>query len=74
MIKEITKKLYENENYLNYIRYNPRWYVILNRNPEAFKEFETEVKVNLKMTTSDKIQNFRKQIDFINGLIRYLNS
>ena len=36
--------------------------------------FEKEVKTNLKMTSSDKIANLKKQIDFINGMIKYFNS
>ena len=32
------------------------------------------MKTNLKMTSSDKIANLKKQIDFINGMIKYFNS
>ena len=67
-------KIYGNDVYLNYLRYNPRWYVTLNENPASINDFEKEVKINLKMTTSDKIENLRKQIDFINGMLKYLNS
>ncbi len=74
MIKEVTDRLYLNEVYLNYLRYNPKWYKVLDRNPEMFKEFEKEVKVALKITLNDKINNFKKQIDFVNGLIKYLNN
>ena len=74
MIKEITDKLYANEVYLNYLRHHPKWYMILDRYPESFSEFEKEVKVNLKLTFSDKINNFKKQVDFVNGLIKYLNN
>lgn len=74
MIASVLEKLYSNDIYLNYIRYNPRWYVVLNRNPSAISDFEKEVKVNLKMTTSDKIENLRKQIDFINGMLKYISS
>ncbi|MCM1259989.1 MAG: YlbE-like family protein [Anaeroplasma bactoclasticum] len=74
MIASVLEKLYSNDVYLNYIRYNPRWYVVLNRNPSAISDFEKEVKVNLKMTTSDKIETLRKQIDFINGMLKYISS
>ena len=74
MIKEVTDKLYSNEIYLNYLRFHPKWYMILDRYPEAFKEFEKEVKVNLKMTFSDKLNNFKKQVDFVSGLMKYLNN
>ena len=74
MNQEVLSKLYQNDLYLTYLRYHPKWYVILNEHPEAYNDFEKEVKINLKMTTSDKIENLRKQIDFINGMLKYLNS
>ena len=42
--------------------------------PLTINDFEKEVKTNLKMTSSDKIANLKKQIDFINGMIKYFNS
>ena len=74
MIEEITSKLYQNPVYLQYVRYHPKWYIALNRYPESYKDFEKEVKVKLKLTVSDKVENLRKQIEFINGMIKYLNS
>ncbi|MBQ8293032.1 MAG: hypothetical protein IJX78_04385 [Bacilli bacterium] len=74
MVESITSRLYSNDAYLNYLRYNPKWYKVLDKNPAMFSEFEKEVKVALKMTLSDKINNFKKQIDFVNGLIKYLNN
>ena len=69
MLQTVLDKIYSNDVYLNYLRYNPRWYVTLNENPASINDFEKEVKINLKMTTSDKIENLRKQIDFINGMM-----
>lgn len=74
MIKEVTDRLYSNDVYLNYLRFHPKWYMILDRYPEAFKDFEKEVKVNLKLTFNDKLNNFKKQVDFVSGLIKYLNN
>ena len=74
MIEEITSKLYQNPVYLEYLRYHHKWYIALNRYPESYKDFEKEVKVKLKLTVSDKVENLRKQIEFINGMIKYLNS
>lgn len=70
----ILQKIYSNPMYLNYLRYHPKWYVILNQNPSAYSDFEKELKVNLKITTADKIENLRKQIDFINSMIKYMNA
>ena len=71
---EVLSRIYANETYLNYLRYHPKWYVILNKNPGAFKDFEKQVKIDLKITTTDKIDQLKKQIDFINGMLKYLNS
>ena len=74
MIEEITSKLYQHPVYLEYLRYHPKGYIALNRYPESYKDFEKVVKVKLKLTVSDKVENLRKQIEFINGMIKYLNS
>lgn len=68
----VLEKIYANDIYTNYLRYNPKWYIYLNQDPSYFNDFEKEVKVNLKMTSSDKINNLKKQIDFINGMLKYL--
>ena len=70
----ILNKIYQNDIYLNYLRYNPKWYIPLNQNPANFANFENEIKRNLKITTMDKIDNFKKQIDFINGMLKYLKN
>ncbi len=70
----ILNKIYQNELYLDYLRYHPKWYVILNDNSNLYSEFEKIVKKEYKITTYDKIENFKKQIDFINGMIKYLNT
>ena len=74
MVKSVLDKIYSSEIYTNYLRYNPKWYIYLNQDPLTINDFEKEVKTNLKMTSSDKIANLKKQIDFINGMIEYFNS
>lgn len=74
MDQSVLNKIYASETYTYYLRYNPKWYIYLNQNPKFFNDFEKEVKTNLKMNTSDKISNLKKQIDFINGMIKYINS
>ena len=73
MKSDILNKIYANEMYLTYLRYHPHWYQILNNNPSEFSRFEREVKMTLKITTADKIDNLRKQVDFVNGIIKYLS-
>lgn len=74
MDQTILSKIYANDLYLNYLRYHPKWYIILNKNPNAYYEFEKVLKSDLKITTVDKIEQLKKQIDFINGMLNYLNS
>ena len=74
MVKSILDTIYSSEIYTNYLRYNPKWYIYSNQDPLTINDFEKEVKTNLKMTSSDKIANLKKQIDFINGMIKYFNS
>lgn len=74
MDKYILSKIYANPIYLNYLRYHPKWYVVLNKNPNAYSDFEKKLKVDLKITTQDKIEQLKKQIDFISGMLNYLNS
>lgn len=70
----ILEKIYSNPMYLEYLRYHPKWYIILNKNPGAYKDFEKQLKVDLKITLSDKIDQLKKQVDFIGSMIKYLNS
>ena len=74
MVKSVLDKIYSSEIYTNYLRYNPKWYIYLYQDPLTINDFEKEVKTKLKMTSSDKIANLKKQIDFINGMIKYFNS
>ena len=43
MRQDILSKLYGDDLYLTYLRYHPKWYVILNEHPEAYSDFEKEV-------------------------------
>lgn len=70
----LLNKIYSNPLYLEYLRYHPNWYVILNNDENMYKEFEKEIKVTYKITTYDKIENLKKQVDFVNGMLKYFNS
>lgn len=74
MSPALLNKIYSNPLYLEYLRYHPNWYVILNNDESMYKEFEKEIKVTYKITTYDKIENLKKQVDFVNGMLKYFNS
>ena len=73
MDQAILEKIYSNQMYLEYLRYHPNWYVILNKNPNAYVDFEKKLKADLKITLSDKIDQLKKQVDFVSSMIKYLN-
>lgn len=74
MRDEILQKLYSNPQYLEYLRYHPKWYYYLDQNPSNFSKFERQVKEDLKITTYDKLEKARKQIDFASKLIEYFKN
>lgn len=73
MRDDILKKLYENEKYLEYLRYHPKWYYYLDMNPAHFNEFEKIVKKELKITTYDRLESAKKQINFASAMLNYFN-
>ena len=65
----IQNKIRSNFNYIKYLRENSYWYKYLNRNPIYFKEFESKMKEDYKLTTEDKINEFSKNIDKLSKII-----
>ena len=59
---DIQFKLKNNPLYIKYLRENSHWYKVLNREPNSFKLFEEELKVNYKLRPSDR---FSQALDYI---------
>ena len=55
-------KLKSNPLYIKYLRENSYWYKLLNREPNSFKIFEEELKINYKLRPSDRVS---KALDYI---------
>ena len=72
MVLEQLQYLYRNPNYLEYLRYNPRWYKILYHDSEMFVEFINEANTNLHLTKKDTLKDFNKKLSFASSLIQYL--
>lgn len=72
MREDILKKLYSDSKYLDYIRHHPKWYHYLDQNPGLYSEFEKVVKKELKITTYDKLESLRKQINFASSFLKYM--
>lgn len=74
MRDEILQKLYANPQYLEYLRYHPKWYYFLEQNPNNYISFEKQVKEDLKITTFDKLEKAKKQITFASRLMEYFKN
>lgn len=72
MRDDILMKLYNNPDYLEYLRRHPKWYQYLEANPDNYGHYELVVKKALKRTSYDKIEKVKKSINFANSLINYL--
>lgn len=70
MTLDIQFKINSNPNYQRFIRENPIWYKILNRDPLEFKNFVLEVKDKYELKVSDRIN---KMLDSINTLQTFLD-
>ena len=69
MTLDVQFKINSNINYQRFIRENPNWYKILNRDPLEFKNFVLEVKDKYGLKVSDRIN---KMLDNINTFQSFL--
>ena len=69
---DIQFKLKSNPLYLNYLHYNSYWYKILSRNPNMINKFIDEVKTNLGLRASDKINNALSKFEMISSILSSL--
>lgn len=74
MNDNILQKLYANPQYLEYLRFHPKWYYYLEQNPNYFAIFERTVKEELKITTYDKLEKLKKQINFATKFMDYFKN
>lgn len=69
---ECFQYLYQNNELLEYLRFNPRWYKILYYDPSMFDSFLNEAKTRLKIRTTDKLENIKNKVSFLSSLSGYL--
>lgn len=74
MNEDILRKIYSNPQYLEYLRFHPKWYYYLEQNPNNFSIFERTVKEELKITTYDKLEKLKKQINFATKFMEYFKN
>jgi hypothetical protein len=66
------KYFYDNPIYLEYLRYNPKWYKILYYDPNMLNDFILEANTNLHLTKRDSLVEFNKKLSFVSTLMQYL--
>lgn len=74
MRDEVLKKIYSNPQYLDYLRRHPKWYYYLDLDPKYLNDFERVVKKALKITTYDKLEQLKNQINFASAMLRYFSN
>ncbi len=72
MTYDIYNRIQHDINLKRYLREHSNWYKILNRNPNSFPAFVEEMKVNYKLTTSDKINRTIDNISMIQSFLDVL--
>ena len=72
MTYDIYNSIQHDINLKRYLREHSNWYKILNRNPNSFPAFVEEMKVNYKLTTSDKINRTIDNISMIQSFLDVL--
>ena len=72
MTYDIYNRIHHDINLKRYLREHSNWYKILNRNPDSFFAFVEEMKVNYKLTTSDKINRTIDNISMIQSFLDVL--
>lgn len=65
-------KINSNPNYQRFIRENPIWYKILNRDPLEFKNFVSEVKDKYELKVSDRINKILDNISTLQTFFEVL--
>lgn len=72
MVLKQLEYLYDNLLYLNYLRYNPKWYKILYYEPSMFVDFINEANEKMHLTRKDTLKDFNKKLSFVSSLMQYL--
>ncbi len=67
-------KIKSNPLYIKYLHENSHWYKILNRNPELFRDFIEELKINYKLRPGDKLDRALATFEMLSAIVSTLNN
>ena len=68
----IQQKLLQDKQMAEYLKQNSDWFKYLNRDPENYTEFTSQMKEKYKTRTTDKVQSFIDNVDMINSVLNVL--
>lgn len=69
---DVQFKIKSDVNYIRYLRENSYWYKILNRHPERFNDFISEMKERYKLRSTDKISDFADKLELVKTFLSVL--
>ena len=69
MHKKVSGPILENKRLIHHLMEQSYWIKELNRNPNALKEFDRQMKIIYKERTSDKINSAIDSVEMISSLI-----
>ena len=69
---ELQAQLKKDEKMARILKENSFWYKELNRDPENYKKFVSEMKVKYKLRTTDKISSMIDNIDLVSTVLQTL--
>ena len=72
MTLDIQYKINSNINYKRFIRENPNWYKILNRDPLKFNDFISEVKDKYELKVSDRLNKMLDNLTMFQNFLDVL--
>ena len=69
---DLQMELAKNEKMAKFLKENSYWYKELNRDPESYKKFVSEMKVKYKLRATDKVSEVIDNIDLISTVLQTL--
>lgn len=58
-----------NDELRTYLRFNPKWYIILSRYPDMYLELYNQYKIENRLTLADKIEKIGMLLSMIDMFI-----
>ena len=70
---ELQNKIYNDKKLTKYLKEHSEWYKKLNRNPDNFKNFQTEYKKHNRNEQYTKLSSAVDTLDTVNTIFKIIN-